>query len=337
MTLSVVVPGYNTSLADWRRCLRSIMPNLAKGDEVICVDNGSREPLRKIDIEDVCPQARVVVASNNQGPGAARNVGMAVAQGDLVAFVDSDDELVSQTLAKTAQLMWKHGADVGLFGVHVVWPGDGLVKTDCADDSKGLNGFLPTLPAVAVWKLYEENLLNYVWNKIYKRSFLVAHKIVFSETAITGEDLLFNLECLAANCSWYLTSEVGYTYYRTRRTLLSCYKRSLVEGFKAIEKGWDKYFRVNPSALACLGKVVFIGDYELHCMEWRNIWMRATPYSLLQRWQWLLRHREVGGVGAFMRMWLFTFFRTHFYIRPIRRWHIRRLYPQVSEWKPCDK
>lgn len=91
--VSVVIPAWNRE-ATIERAVRSVLDQ--QGDvriEVVVVDNGSGdatvERVRAIGDDRV----RLVVLDENRGPSGGRNAGAAAATGDLLGFLDSDDEL----------------------------------------------------------------------------------------------------------------------------------------------------------------------------------------------------------------------------------------------------
>jgi glycosyltransferase involved in cell wall biosynthesis len=93
MLISVIVPVYNVKeyLA---KCLQSILEQTYKNIELICVDDGSTDGSGAICDEYAERDARVRVAHKvNGGVSSARNAGIELAQGDYIAFVDSDDWL----------------------------------------------------------------------------------------------------------------------------------------------------------------------------------------------------------------------------------------------------
>jgi glycosyltransferase involved in cell wall biosynthesis len=83
--ISVVIPHLNQP-EDLARCLASVAAGTCAPDEVIVVDNGSRELP-----EVVCAAhgARLLTEAA-PGPGPARNCGVAASSGDILAFIDAD-------------------------------------------------------------------------------------------------------------------------------------------------------------------------------------------------------------------------------------------------------
>lgn len=95
MHISVIIPVYNrVNLVG--RALASVYRQSLATQEVIVVDDGSGDGTGEY-VRTHFPQARYIRQSN-QGVSAARNRGIAVARGEWLAFLDSDDEWLPQKL-----------------------------------------------------------------------------------------------------------------------------------------------------------------------------------------------------------------------------------------------
>ncbi|MGF1578735.1 MAG: glycosyltransferase family 2 protein [Gemmataceae bacterium] len=90
MKLSVIVPLYNKR-PYVERALASILDQSFSDFELIVVDDGSTDEGHKLVEAAGDPRVRVI-RQTNAGPGAARNRGIQEAQGELLAFMDADDE-----------------------------------------------------------------------------------------------------------------------------------------------------------------------------------------------------------------------------------------------------
>jgi len=385
MRLSVIIPGYKNPDAWWARCVRSALAAIDADDEVICVDDGSPE---KVELGDIGREwnVKVIRLEKNSGLAVARNEALKIAQGEYVTFIDSDDEVRPGTFRRCLEVMERSKSDICLYGVEVQWVKEGLLKRDVPD-----NRDYGKLSAVEVEDLSRRCLLNYAWNKVYRKAFLDEHGIRFDPDGMPCEDIIFNLDCICAGATWCSVDYVGYVYYRISggRTILSSYKPTNHRGLALGAAAWKRYCETLPveEAKRFADRCV-LTEQQLAAMEWKNIWMPGTPYSLLGRWKWLKREglgvqgfrrsegsgvqggegsgvqkfrssegsessgvqkfrssegsesSGVQGFGSFgkrvkvfVKTLVFTFLRRHFYLRPIRRWHIRRMYPEAREFR----
>lgn len=89
--VSIIVPVYNVSCY-LRRCLDSILDQVYKNLEIILIDDGSSDGSGVICDEYQKKDSRIkVIHQKNGGLSYARNMGMNMAMGKYIAFVDSDD------------------------------------------------------------------------------------------------------------------------------------------------------------------------------------------------------------------------------------------------------
>lgn len=328
MRLSVIVPGYNTPVNWWRRCVGSVLKAIGPEDELIVMDDGSDKKW-EVDGGWWLDKRVRVVRKENGGLSSARNAALEIARGRYVTFVDSDDEVEPETFDQCLMQLEKMDADIAVYGVRVIWVGDGLAKEDVpAFDIQGR-----MLKPADVKALYDGCLLNYAWNKVYRRSFLEKNRLRFDRDGMPCEDIIFNLSCILAGATFCMVPHVGYVYYRTRGTLLSMYKQSGKIGLMIADKMWKRYKAENPGAQDVLGNRGEMTDDARTVEDWRNIWLTGSPFGMVARWTWLNQHPQLGGAGAFAKMMLFMLVRRYFYFRPFRRMHTKRLFPNVRDWQ----
>lgn len=112
-TVSVIIPVYNGErhLAE---AIQSVLAQTLPPDEVIVVDDGSTDDSAAV-ARAFGPVVRVLCQAN-LGPAAARNLGLAHASGDLLAFLDADDLWLPDKLAYQCAVLSAHPACEAVLG-----------------------------------------------------------------------------------------------------------------------------------------------------------------------------------------------------------------------------
>ena len=89
--ISIIIPVYNVK--DYlAKCLHSICEQTYKNLEIIVVDDGSSDGSGELCDQFALTDSRIkVFHQENQGQSCARNKGLAIAKGEYIGFVDSDD------------------------------------------------------------------------------------------------------------------------------------------------------------------------------------------------------------------------------------------------------
>jgi glycosyltransferase involved in cell wall biosynthesis len=197
--VSIIIPTYNRR-ATLERALQSIYAQTYDDYEIIVVDDASTDGTAAWLQAD--PRLKVIVLPSNRGAAAARNVGIAAAQGDLMAFLDSDDEWVYDYLEKQVQALavepeavlsytkyFSAIAGNGGWGQRVEsWP---LDRNDLVR-AMLLGNFIHSLSLVVVprWALaqagcFDERLLICHDREFYLRVFAIGFPIYVNEPLVT--------------------------------------------------------------------------------------------------------------------------------------------------------
>ena len=113
--LSIIIPIYNVENY-LPACLDSVLTPGLEGYEVVAVNDGSTDRSGEIlsDYARRFPGLLYPVTTLNGGLGRARNVGLALARGEYVQFLDSDDTLTPGAVAEMLQAL-DDSFDVGVF------------------------------------------------------------------------------------------------------------------------------------------------------------------------------------------------------------------------------
>jgi glycosyltransferase involved in cell wall biosynthesis len=116
--VSVIVPAFNAER--WiAETLGSIRDQRYAPIEMIVADDGSSDATAVI----AEAAGAVVVRTTGAGPGGARNAGLALARGKFIQFLDADDLLTADKIARQVAVLEESGADVAWEPYHVLVPG----------------------------------------------------------------------------------------------------------------------------------------------------------------------------------------------------------------------
>nr|WP_294369080.1 glycosyltransferase family 2 protein [uncultured Ruminococcus sp.] len=189
--VSIVVPVYKVENV-LHYCIDSILNQTYKNFELILVDDGSPDNSGKICDEYAKKDNRIkVIHKENGGVSSARNIGIDMADGEYICFVDSDDYMCPTYLYDLIEVQNKfwHSCCV-LCGFNVV---SDYRRSICKKVIYSNSDELTKLTKRNFIDLYEKWMFQMPWNKLYKLKVIKDEKIFFDENLSLGEDLMFNI------------------------------------------------------------------------------------------------------------------------------------------------
>ena len=132
--VSIIIPFYNHR--DWlEETLDSVFGQTYSDYEVILVNDGSKENIS--DLIDKYGDKIIYLYQENQGPAAARNNGISVANGKYIAFEDSDDLWMPNKLELQVAFMEANDCVWSHTGFYYWWPDSGRLKDVSVDKDFG--------------------------------------------------------------------------------------------------------------------------------------------------------------------------------------------------------
>ena len=213
--ISVIVPVHNAENY-LEKCLNSIIPQLSDQDEILLMNDWSTDSSTQICEEYSKKYNNIFTQYNeNGGPSKTRNLGIEKAAGKYLLFIDSDDYLKENYVVKMLEDIENYELTVCSYSFVY----EDLNKIQAQKYSNKLGNVI--IPKDDFIKLYHVQLLNLVWNKIYRADIIKKNNIRFDEKITKGEDLLFNLDYIAhINIEIKIINESLY-YYVTKPTGLN--------------------------------------------------------------------------------------------------------------------
>ena len=204
--VTVIIPVYN-SQGSVIECLESVLLQTGLSLQVVCVDDGSADRSLYVLEQFAKDDDRLsVITQFNGGAGAARNAAIAIAEGEFLTFIDSDDvfpnESTLQTLYRTAV---ENGASI-CGGSFSRFGADGNPECDFPDENRAYvfteDGF----------RDFAEDQFDYGWIRfIYRREFFEAGAR-FNEFS-WYEDPIFFSSIIESCPRYYAIPEITYCYH----------------------------------------------------------------------------------------------------------------------------
>lgn len=206
--VSVIVPVYKAEKY-LERCILSILNQTYTNLELILIDDGSPDNSGLICDKFAREDTRIkVIHKDNGGVSSARNIGIDVATGEYITFVDSDDYIDTNMLKDLCDL-FSEGVDLVVSSVTMITKNDTNIYS--MEDrfytaSELMESFcLEKFPIIT---------LCAPWCKLFKRDIIVNNDLSFNENMSLSEDVVFNMQYLSKIKNIVMTSKNYYFYMR---------------------------------------------------------------------------------------------------------------------------
>lgn len=197
--VSFIVTVYNLPIEFIKQCINSILALSlqAKDREIIIIDDGSRIPALEelAEIKDDI----IYLRQRNQGPSMARNMGLKIATGKYIQFVDGDDYLIQAPYEHCLDIVRYHNPDIVLF-----------------NETKKKHADLPlslSEPVTGASYMHNHNLHAAVWEYIFLKKILV--NLQFTPGLLCEDEEFTPLLFLRADR--VISTNAEAYYYRKRK------------------------------------------------------------------------------------------------------------------------
>lgn len=188
---SIIMPVYNSEkyLAS---AIESVLAQTYRNFELFLIDDGSKDSSPEICDEYAKKDERIhVIHKENEGICRTRNLGLKLAKGDYIGFMDNDDILELDMLSECFELIKKHGADWIKFGKREI-----LLYGERELSVNSTNFEYKVYSGDEIRKnllfLREKGVMTFVWDSFIKKECLQESGITFDESFPLGnEDIDF--------------------------------------------------------------------------------------------------------------------------------------------------
>ena len=206
--ISVIVPVYNVEKY-LNRCVDSILAQTFDDFEIILIDDGSKDSSSAICDGLAKKKDKIkVLHKENGGQSSARNMGLSVAQGEYISFVDSDDWIEQDMFeylhgllqkypeAQMAQCDWKFAKEY-------------MLLDDKGNAEENIRVFSKKDMLDYFFRIHGEKSNNSICNRLYKKEILSE----FEFKNVKHEDVLACLDFFMASSQMVVSDKVLYHYF----------------------------------------------------------------------------------------------------------------------------
>ncbi|WP_455646116.1 glycosyltransferase family 2 protein [Methanosphaera sp.] len=207
--LSIIIPVYNAK-DHIDNCIKSVLNQSISDYEIICVDDCSNDisydKVRWYALND--SRVKPYQMDENSGSGACRNLGLDVAQGEYIAFLDSDDYLPdNKSLEKLLEVAQEYNAPLVRGNIQF----EEYIQEDEYKIHHG-NGRFPQTKELKIYESDEYGMPWYFYRNIFKKELFTEKNIRFPDLK-RGQDTAF-LANVLNNIEYFVDVPITSYAYR---------------------------------------------------------------------------------------------------------------------------
>lgn len=269
MTISVIIPVYKVEKYI-RRCLESVLDQECKDFKIECliVDDCTPDGSMSI-VNDIINNYKGAIMfkilrhEKNMGLSAARNTGIKASTGDYLFFIDSDDDIMENTIKHFVAYSVKYpNADI-IMGNSLTIENNYLSNLTNNDDSPSYIDDRRTI----IHRMLSRRINRNAWNKLIRRSVVVDNDLYF-DIGLLYEDVTWTYRLYSHVSSVLIVPELTYMYeYNASSIVHTTAERSsqMVWSFTFI----SDYIINHPPVID--GKEVFFAEHRIFVFHWMII------------------------------------------------------------------
>ena len=225
--ISVIVPVYNGEKYI-KECVDSLINQSYENVEIVIVNDGSTDSTKEI----ICSNYKkyrniVIVEKKNSGVSDSRNIGIKLAKGKFITFVDSDDTVEPEFVNYLYNLAMENDSQVALtrFPNKITNKYEKVLVSENKDTIKNVSG-----DQAARDMLYYKIVIS-SWNKLYDLNFIKENHILFDSHLFYGEGFDFVINCFL-HAEKVSIGSLKYYNYRVDNasSVMTCFRPQLVYG-----------------------------------------------------------------------------------------------------------
>lgn len=219
--VSIIVPIYNAE-EKIERCITSILKQSYRDLEIILINDGSQDGSAEICKKHKEIDSRICyIEQENFGVSKTRNIGIDLAKGEFIQFVDCDDYLQETMVEKMVYRIQETQSDLVICGYTEILANAQNIVLPEINKTINVNDI-----DKEYYNIFGKTILNAPWNKLYRKDKI---KEKYMEELSLGEDLIFNLHNIRQMKRISFLQESLYNYVINENGLNKKYRKNSIE------------------------------------------------------------------------------------------------------------
>lgn len=213
--VSIIIPVYNGERYI-KQCIDSVLKQTYKNIEILLIDDGSTDKSASICDRYSRKHSHIYTFHIlNCGPSGARNIGIQNCNGDLIYFLDVDDNIETHTIELLVEQYEKHDVELVIGDFYRITEGVKSASgnalsfdSDTLLDQKSILKYVRQYCKIP----YRYILFNHIWNRLYSADIIKNNNLLFNVDLRNLEDVDFNFKYLNYVKSAFFKNVPLYNY-----------------------------------------------------------------------------------------------------------------------------
>lgn len=234
--VSVIIPCYNAQTFIPKNIASLIGQTFAEC-EFIYINDGSKDNSRQVIIDFMNSDPRIkLIDQMNSGVSAARNAGIALAQGEYILFIDADDYIETNMIEQLVNMITKSNADMAMCGyVREDINGNIISEYSPSISEAYLTGetireyyVLDLIGLKNEEALGDVQVAGSLWICLFKKDVIMQNRLLFNTKLYRGEDVLFKIEYMLCIKSLICSEKKLYHYVMHNASCVNKYQEKFL-------------------------------------------------------------------------------------------------------------
>lgn len=281
--ISIIVPVYNVEMY-LEKCIESILGQTFENFELILVDDGSSDNSAIICDEYSKKDKRIkVIHKENGGLSSARNIGLDLAKGEYIGFVDSDDFISPNMFNELYNMIIKNNYDLAICNFLPVKQGELVFNTYIESNSvEEFEG------SEILNQLYGPQNVQFVvaWNKLYKKELF--NELRYEVGKLCEDEYIIHRILYKCKKVIY-SSEIMYYYTQRENSIMSTVSaKRIIDVSEALEDRINFFKEMKCFSLYQKAVNTYVHFVILECRKASDSKIKLVLSSSIRKWIYVM-------------------------------------------------